>query len=425
MMEIDEGSSLGWASLLYIVARRFEEPLEAQKRRPFWARAADRLVQIGDFITAAVWLGMLDKVVWIRSDFPSRWTTTYNGPAPGRYRVELDWNLENELEIGALPKLCFRILEVLEAFDQPPLRGHSVESDFDSCSDFVRRGPSPRLFELTVGTAEQILSLMSRPFPGSEHPPASERRRWILDVDLDFFASYDPPFEHMVSSGLSERLVRELSFLLPTNGTCSSGASGAGQSLIRAAIVGALRELPRLLSGAAEGAVGPSTEEATSVRNAVQAFSPLTRSCDFGEDRSVALYRMAAGLRPAEKSAWRRAFDYSAIDVIAEDFGQSLFMSAPGPHYASFAEVQRGLDNFARLINLTALVPRSKADGLQLGGEMAPYVITIARSMAIDRYLPSHLWRATEDGVLTVLEAALGPLEVRHKAGLRALHEAT
>ena len=40
---------------------------------------------MSDFISASLWLGIVDRVVWIRSDLPG--IGRYNGPPPGRYKV--------------------------------------------------------------------------------------------------------------------------------------------------------------------------------------------------------------------------------------------------------------------------------------------------------------------------------------------------
>lgn len=421
---IDDDAETGWAPLL----RRFAPNLElsaARSARGSWRKAAQKLVQIGDYITAAIWAGLVDEMVWLRSDFPTDDTVVYNGPAPGKYLVELDWSLRADAgRSQGLPAtgqlVCFRVLRRWFSFSEQ-VRGNSETSEFSTCDLSAAHAVSPRRFNLTVATSHQLLHNFGAIGEAGQGLVEDPARRWILDVDLDFFASYDPAYERFMARGLSERAARIVGDLLRTNGTCSEGARrmGGSQLSILRGLAGAVGTLPLHLRRDG-GRAAAQRRAARFVTETLQAFSPLTATCNLGAGRSEALYHFLSSLPGSQQLAWRRVFDPRIADVIGEDFSQSIFQNSPGPHFADRSDALRSLELFGRILNATAS-PEGSARALLNLGLGTPVAITVARSMHFDRYLPRHLWPLIEGGVLHSLQAAFGHLEVRYHGALEAV----
>ncbi|CAK0888007.1 unnamed protein product, partial [Prorocentrum cordatum] len=156
-----------------------------------------RAPAIGDFISGAIFAQLVSDVVWLRSDFASG---KYNGPAPGVYEVSIGTDGANLTSVGEEDEvLCFRTL----ATRFRPEDDTFVNHDHESLDDCGSEGPQhAQTANLSVATLGQLLS-------GSAGfaRPLLAHRDWILDVDLDFFASLDPTVDYFTSRGFSAHLV--------------------------------------------------------------------------------------------------------------------------------------------------------------------------------------------------------------------------
>uniref|UniRef100_A0A7S4QJI7 Uncharacterized protein n=1 Tax=Alexandrium monilatum TaxID=311494 RepID=A0A7S4QJI7_9DINO len=428
LMEIE--APLGrWKPLL----RRALEPargLQAGHIRAQWQREASRLVQIGDFITAALWLGLVDEVVWIRSDFPTGSPAVYNGPQPGKYLVDLDWEPagtgdsdspadHHEAErlwedAGAEFSLCFQIAHVWWEWPLAELRGTNDTSGFDTCKRGRQQRSQPRRFNLTVATMEQMLRILETGAPWGEEAAGTEPKPWVLDVDLDFFASFDPAYESFLARGLTEGLARTLTALLHTNGTCSRrgpGEPAPDQQRIRAGLLRFVRALPRSLAGFDEASCSTGA-----IQDMLKATDSATSTCELGPEQASELCKVVVSLNPHAQQAWAAVFDPAEVAPILEDFFLSLFQKAPGPHFAAAGEVRRGMALFGRFLNHTGR--GALRNTLHFSGTL-PLLVTLARSMYFDRYLPEEFWPLVERGAQGALAAAFGQLKLHYERGLR------
>lgn len=418
----------GWGSLLRRVQKSVHSPQEAAWRRPRWQMEAADLVQIGDFITAALWLGLVDEVIWLQSDFPESKSAVYNGPQPGKYLVDLAQEPEGEASIAHSSfderrqndatgefSLCFRIVHTWWEWPLAELRGTEDVGDFHSCRHMPQGGSRPRRFNLTVATMDQMLHLLEHGTPWDRHARA-ERKPWVLDVDLDFFASYDPSYELFLARGFTERFARTLTTLLHTNGTCSRRAprgSTPDQHEIRAGLFRFVHALPDSLASF-RGA--PCRAEA--VRTLLKKADPATAACELGPIQAMELCEIVVGLNPAARRAWASVFDPVSVAPIAEDLSLSIFQNSPGPHFATAGEVRRSMALFGRFLNYTA--QGALGDALNLE-ETPPLVVTVARSMCFDRYLPEEFWPMVEHGMNDALFMAFGHLNIHYGDGIRPL----
>lgn len=403
-IEVDEA----WFSLLHRAEETFDDPAVARALRTEWRAEVAPMVEISTFVTAALWLGFVDSVVWVRSDFPG--FGAYNGPPPGRYRANLEWD-RNWRTQG---RICIRVSDTVQRFEDSDLRGTNRVESFDSCG---QSAASAVPFELTVITLEYALNLIKHDSAESLLHPDGDRE-WILDVDLDVFATYDPPFGLFLDANFSEVWTRQLAFHLDTNRACSSppmvepnwtsrgevrASSGCGcffseddMEDLKLNLVRDVGKLPRQVT--AKTSLTTVVHDKAAV---VQGVFP--EGCALGEASAMKVHELLETMSLPEVEAWEQVFDIAHDEVIIEDFSLSFFEGASGIHHASWAEAKRHMQFFKELLG-------------EFGrGLSAPTVVTLCRSMEPDRYLPRHLWPEVETNALRLIHSFLNTAHVRIK----------
>ncbi|CAE7253376.1 unnamed protein product [Symbiodinium sp. CCMP2592] len=355
----------------------------ARMHRKQWQKAAADKVFVSDFITAALWLGLLDRIIWIRSDLPGM--GRYNGPPPGRYKAQVEWNLWTSEGEVVFEELCLRQLEVLEVFPLTELTGIMVHEAFDSCTE-VEEGAAERElllhrnFTLTVGTLFQVLKrLQDGLWTASSVLQSDKSRAWILDLDLDTFSTYDPALRLMQEANFSQSFVEKAADLLNTNRACSQSHN---ESLIgcgclssrvaevedyRAALLQNLSQLPAALRAA------PGDQQR-------QLLLEGLADCEVDTGAS----EMLANLSTEEGERWRWVFETALQEGFDDDLAKSMLEGAMGVHHVSRSEAVRHLEAFHDILGYVAQVP--------------PEVVTISRSRLprFNRYLPESLWPMVE-----------------------------
>ncbi|CAE7472059.1 unnamed protein product [Symbiodinium sp. CCMP2456] len=364
----------------------------AKVHRKQWQKSAVDKVFVSDFITAALWMGFLDEVVWIRSDLPG--VGRYNGPPPGRYKAQVEWNLWTAEGEVVFEELCLRQLEVLEVFPLTELTGITVHEAFDSCTE-VEEGAAERElllhrnFTLTVGTLFQVLKRLQEGVwtASSLLHQGDELRSWILDLDLDTFSTYDPALRLMQEANFSQRFVEKAAELLNTNRACSQSH---GETLIgcgclssrvtevedyRAALLQNLSRLPATLRAA------PGHQRRQLLLEGLADCEVDTRS-----------WEMLANLSTEEGERWRWVFETALQEGFDDDLAKSMLEGAMGVHHVSRSEAVRHLEAFHGILGYFEQVP--------------PEVVTISRSRLprFNRYLPESLWPMVEHQVMAALK---------------------
>ena len=142
-----------------------------------------RDLNIGDFISTAMYAWRVSDVVWLRSDFRRG---EYNGPLPGKYEVGLGrskLSFEDYTEDDDI--LCFKSLRTTYLAPNDTTSNRLMDP-FEACEE-VNAPFEPRVVNVTVATMRHLLPQQNM-FP----LPLLAHRKWILDIDLDFFTSSDP-----------------------------------------------------------------------------------------------------------------------------------------------------------------------------------------------------------------------------------------
>jgi len=137
--------------------------------------------EIGDFITRAVVAGKLVSVHWIRSDFNIGF---YNGPNIGHWKIRAGLSDEMACFIS-----CERIGNDFDDFPETDVE--QLESCDESEVDRIVDA------EIIVSKLDALV----------EYP--RNRGDWILDIDMDFFATNDPSIALFESFGFSREWVEE------------------------------------------------------------------------------------------------------------------------------------------------------------------------------------------------------------------------
>ncbi|CAE8670446.1 unnamed protein product [Polarella glacialis] len=385
-------------------------------------------VNISNFQPAAIFDGLIDTTVWIRSDFS---LGKYNSPAPGFYQKCLglpDYSQPDRrpdlgvlppqlLEAGssARPLLCFWDLEspinagsfheygelvphehrrtVLHSKDsgfpleknttwedvpphwmsgRPPQDGYSVQFHQGVLTFEQLQAP---------GILHRVMTLMRLNVDTAAAEDGVHRKEqqrcqpWILDIDLDYFATFCPSLSAPINQhGWTSQEDSEAfaAWAIPFRMIVSNGLEPACPDLFEPSMfqAHAAREVTQL-------ALLPSaTRRELSGHELLLRFRRFCPQCQPPESCLDALAKLINGLSAKQQEQWR------LLD--GEDW--HMVMQPHGPHhFASQAdlcyEVQR--------LEVLAALP------------YPPALITVARSS--DLYLPAEAAAAIEWEVLLLL----------------------
>ncbi|CAE7577104.1 unnamed protein product [Symbiodinium natans] len=381
----------------------------ARTQRKEWLKSAVDKVFVSDFITAALCLGMLDTVVWIRSDLPG--IGRYNGPPPGRYKARVEWNLWTADGEVVFEELCLRQLEVLEVFPATELTGIMEHEELDSCTEVEDGAAEKELllyrdFTLTVGTLFQALSRLQRGIWTADSMLRGPHRAWILDVDLDTFSTYDPALRLLQEANFSQSFVDTASSLLNTNSACSQpidDSEGTKRLIGCGCLSSRLDEVEDYRAALLQNLSHlPATLRAAPHHHRLQLFLEGLDGCEV--DPSAA--QLLANLSVEEAERWRWVLETALQEGLDDDLAKSMLEGAMGVHHVSRWEATRHLEAFNGLLRHFALV-------------QPPEAVTISRSRSprFNRYLPESLWPAVEHEVM----AALTQLEGDKRAHARSI----
>uniref|UniRef100_A0A7S4QL36 Uncharacterized protein n=1 Tax=Alexandrium monilatum TaxID=311494 RepID=A0A7S4QL36_9DINO len=148
----------------------------------------------------------------------------------------------------------------------------------------------------------------------------------------------------------------------------------------------------------------------------LKAADSATSTCEFGPEQAAEFCKVVVSLNPHAQQAWAAVFDPAEVAPILEDFFLSPFQKTLGPHIAAAGEVRRGMALFGHFLNHTGR--GALRNTLHFSGTL-PLLVTLARSMYFDRYLPEEFWPLVERGAQGALAAAFGQLKLHYERGLR------
>lgn len=359
-------------------------------------------VDLANFQPSAIFQGFIDSVVWLRSDFP---LGQYNGPPPGHYRRLLampDYSApapETDPVIGdgARPLLtCFPISgepfceygrtlvhesrkEVIR-IRQPgvPVERNTLWDGSWECA----RPPVENLaaaFDHSVVTLDQVLApdggvleqVRQRLRVGG--PDASD---WILDIDLDYFATYSPLLAYLIRKhGWAAQADAQAfaSWAVTLGQLCSHGLEEAARRTLFAPEYQphTVREVVRMPFTSEGGHAWPSPADIEST------FRSIHPDCQIPHEILRGLSDLVGGLTMQQRGQW--------ASLHADDWW--WMMQSQGPHhYSTPEEISASVQ---RLEQILAYMP------------YPPSLITIARSL--DMYMPEGASDLAEWEVLLML----------------------
>jgi len=300
-------------------------------RRPP-ARPADavRRLDIASFQLAAVWMGVVDRVVWLRPD----WATQL-ADGTRRFRV------------GRIPSGGLRVDDASDYY---------VLDDAWAPGDALEEPRRLSLRVLPLSRAHSALRLGEAP--------------WILDVDLDAFATRNPAAEALREAGIPDPALDELRRIFAPEALALPAEPRARIAALES-LLGALDDLSALRWASVPGAL-------------------------------LALRR--AGLSAGD--LWTLlGILWDAPDAAAQEAllreGREL-VGLPERRGASPGEIRATASAIGALLATAGSRPR---------------LVTVARSVE-DGYTPAAVWPAAEWTLLEALAGALGLLRVRLDPGL-------
>ena len=364
-------------------------------------------VDLANFQPSAVFQGLVDAIVWLRSDFP---LGQYNGPPPGHYRQLLampDYAAEGRepdpiIGDGARPLLtCFpgsgesfceygpRLAHEARRGAQQrrphiPVERNTLWDDSWECT----RPPLERLsaaFNYSVVTLEQLVAPSSGVLEDVRRqmkagPGGSQ---WILDVDLDYFATYSPLLAFLLRKhGWTDRAEAEVfaAWAVPLGRLCSQGLEASTRETLFAPAcqertVRAVVRLPFLAEGQGQAAQ-PSAEDV------LRTFRGIHAGCQIPQGLLEGLSGLVCRLTPRQRQQW------AALQ--AEDWW--WVMQSQGPHHYSSPE------------EISAQV--RKLEPVLRAFPEPPSLVTVARSM--DMYMPEGASDLAEWELLLLLKRVWG-----------------
>ncbi len=290
-----------------------------------------RALDIASFQLGAAWIGLVDRVVWLRPE----WATQL---PDGSHRFRLGATARGELRV-----------------DDP--------NDYWVLDDaWAPRAKLTDVVELRV----DVMTLAD----AAQRPGALPDDAWILDIDLDGFATRNPSADRLRHAGLGDAELDRL-----------RGSFARERLALAEEPEARIRDLEALLE-AAENVSGGSLGEQ---------LGGAWRLWRFGVSARDLLYFRNVFLRD----------DVSVGPRLMAEAGRDL-VGLP-EHRADARAIEATAAHIAALIG---------EDGIQ------PRLVTVARS-ANDGFTPREAWPHIEWTLLRALLGALGEAEVQLDAGLR------
>lgn len=335
---------------------------------------------IGDFITRAIYSGLVSHVHWIRSDFEKG---VYNGPAPGLYETRLviqDFALtkdnqdsdqdyyEEDAYLGdAVIELCFDKLKHIQSPKQGVLLNQEPVEYFEGCSENLEPF-TPQDFVLSVSTASDLID---PPFLGPPH------KRWILDIDLDYFSTNDPSLLLFTKWGFSVEWVEayfQSVFACPYSEVLGELSESYNQmrTVMRSIFSQSLNTVLLLEAALRHERPGKDSSETCSVLDSSKAQKLL----DY----------LHLELSKTGQQNWVSMWNDNKLleDIESEDFFIVLFGKncSVSPMYVASEETIAEV----YIVELESAIRKY----MKQLGDMQPALITVSRSQDIDWYLPSE-----------------------------------
>jgi len=143
-------------------------------------------VEIGDFVTRALFLNIIDRVFWLRSDFSEG---EYNGPGLGQWQSEVALHHQS---------VCFPSLHQISK-DSTNLRNSIPVAEFENCNSDQYH--IVKTLTILVATLQSPLRTITEFFETSSY--------WLLDIDLDFFSTQDPSVYIFEKFGFTHNFIRK------------------------------------------------------------------------------------------------------------------------------------------------------------------------------------------------------------------------
>lgn len=375
-----------WTSQLWTDAGPGWEP---PAREPFEERIATE-VDLANFQPSAVFQGLVDAIVWLRSDFT---LGRYNGPPPGHYRRVLGMpnyavpgrDHDPVVGEGARPLLAFFHVsgksfaeygsgQAFQRRPEVPLEHNTRWDDGWNCT----RPPVEALsasFNHSVVTLEQlgcecVLREVRETLRVDGHS-----RDWILDIDLDFFATYSPLLaflirkHHWTARSAAEAFAAwavplgQLAQDLERTTSTTLFSHGRQLSTVRVIV-----QLPFSEQGCN---VSPPSEDI------LLAFREIHHGCDIAEEVLSGFSDLVSSLTPLQRIQWTTLED--------EDWWWVMQPQAPHHHSTPY--------------EISAAVCR--LEPILASFASPPSLVTIARSL--DMYMPEGAADQAEWEVLLLL----------------------
>mmetsp|Transcript_70929 Transcript_70929/g.122950 ORF Transcript_70929/g.122950 Transcript_70929/m.122950 type:complete len:558 (+) Transcript_70929:69-1742(+) len=361
-------------------------------------------VDLANFQPSAVLQGFIDSIVWLRSDFS---LGNYNGPPPGHYRRTLampDYSVPGTkpdpiIGDGARPLVAtfhvagesfaeygdYLVHESRTEIQQ--MRRASIPAERNTLWDpswECTRPPVQKLsfpFDHSVVTLEQLLAAGGQVL----EEVSSDRLRlskgmdgadWILDIDLDYFATYSPLLAFIIRkhNWLQQADAEAFaSWAVPFGEMCSKGLEEAARHTLfsPACQPFTVREVVRL-PFTQDGR--PAFPSAADIRSK---FRKIHQECEIPWNIYTGLSRLVNGLTQQQRLQW--------ATLHADDWW--WIMQFQGPHHYSTPE------------EISAHV--HKLEQVFRYFPYPPSLVTIARSM--DMYMPEGASDIAEWEILLLL----------------------
>ena len=314
---------------------------------------------IGDFITRGVFAGFVRHVAWMRSDFNVGY---YNMPGVGSWKDKAVYSPKNGGTIGFVENFFVSSSSLTtlppEVKTAGQLEGFS-EMEYQTAPFFLEVPTT--ISVATIDTYQHVAGFMD-----------PDKRPWILDIDLDYFASNDPSVVMFDRHGFG------LDWLLSYFAQAFSCDDTDDSSADMAPFATAMENLSQL------NANGKKPVRTNQVNKMLDGVSSLV--CEVANITKINSLLGVLHSSPQQLLQWKAMWNAAKRDdfyVDAHDFFITLcdlekIGMAPFGH-PSRAEIK------ANARKLEAYLDRF------VGGNGRPVMITVARSEIEDFYLPPHL----------------------------------
>jgi len=376
-------------------------PPEASTRQELH-ETLSRQVHLSNFMPLGILGGKVSKVVWLRSDFPD---CRYNGPPPGTYSMEIG---APALDFPSGPALCYwqrggesfrdysfmadalnggyQVLDERDAW--PPrernLWWEKVPYLLDEFGLHMRGEPMGnaytvpveglhRAFNFSVFTDVQLHANEMAAATFLEQQLGSGH--WILDVDLDFFATLAPALAPVVRRlGLARSQSNQLGRTAQALAVVVEAIESEDPSCQTFRLPLLDETIHRLL------ALGTSVQS----DGVIACLKEVDAGSDVSPEHAEHIANVLRELSDEDREVWTRMAP-EELDAAVE--------SPHGPHFAASPEaIKEAVADLERLLG--SLVKRH--------GLPPPSVVTVARST--DLYLPLDIGPLVEAELLAALD---------------------